>query len=396
METLDFKKYAKCLVFGSINISIENFVSLVVSILDADNKELLHPKELELQKQMRTSTLLRKPKKIGRNKPNNRDMVFIVGGNCGMGIKSLNYYHSIFDKVNKILSKHNSHILFVRGNNDNPAFFYEDKLGFSNIKCIKDYTVVEMKNYNILCIGGAISMDRQWKISQEKRTNKPLYFKDENVKYNEALLDEIISKYDIGCLITCASPTFTYPSSSIIDKSKWLANDTELLEDIKTERNIMDKIYSKLIEHNKKPFIWFYGKYNYSQHNKINDILFASLANSTYASINSLLRDYFNLSFEPNQKNIINQSAKMDFASTFETRYDINYNPIIENRFDEEDMLIGDEEDAPNIPNEEIMHPFDAPDIQNGRMIYDGVPNVQVNEAVMHLDLHAPHEIIGF
>lgn len=396
METLDFKKYANCLVFGSINISIENFVTLVVSILDADNKEFLHPKELELQKQMKASTSLRKAKKIGKNKPNNKDIVFIVGGNCGMGIKSLNYYHSIFDKVNKILSKHNSHILFVRGNNDNPAFFYEDKLGFSNIKCIKDYTVVELKNYNILCIGGAISMDRKWKISQEKRTNKPLYFKDENVKYNEALLDEIISKYDIGCLITCASPTFTYPSSSIIDKSKWLANDTELLKDINTERNTMDKIYSKLIEHNKKPFIWFYGKYNYGHHNKINDILFASLSSNTYASINNLLSDYFNLDFESNKKKATSPNFKyLDFGTT--TTYGINnYRPIIENRFDEEDMLIGENDDVP----EGIMHPFDAPDIQNERMIHGGVPNVQINEAVMHhpfdLQENAPHEIIGF
>ena len=67
--------------------------------------------------------------------------------------------------------------IYVRGNHDNPNLYVSDSpLNKSNITVIEDYTLVNTFDKNVLCIGGAISIDRS------RRTEGKSYWKNETVK----------------------------------------------------------------------------------------------------------------------------------------------------------------------------------------------------------------------
>lgn len=47
--------------------------------------------------------------------------------------------------MNEFLSKTDTTLIFVRGNNDDPSFYNEKKIDFSHIKTIPDYSVIITK-----------------------------------------------------------------------------------------------------------------------------------------------------------------------------------------------------------------------------------------------------------
>ena len=307
MELLNYNEIENLYVSGPILGDIEQFLKRIVSSLsEKEEIQMLHPKEKERQERLNSQSnegrygnilgdsLGRIRRKNFRDKQKSyNDSIVIVASNCGIGIKSNNYYKEIFEKFNPILEKNNCHILFVRGNYDNPSF-YDGSFGTTNIVCLKDYTVVKCKNFSVLCIGGGISIDRSWKKTQEERINKKLYFENENVTYNSDEIKNIIEHYTISAVVTCTSPSFTYPSTSAITSTKWANNDKSLSDELKKERAIMDTIYGDLVLAN-KPYVWFYGKFNQSQQAQANDILFVSLNKNNILSFNTLVEEYFGI-----------------------------------------------------------------------------------------------------
>jgi hypothetical protein len=113
---------------------------------------------------------------IKKSKKNNygiySNSLFIIAGDCGLGFNKQKYYDDIFEKFNKILSYNNTFIIFVRGNHDDPEYFDGKRINLSNIKAVPDYSVITAHDKNILCVGGAISLDRTWRIKKKKRINK--------------------------------------------------------------------------------------------------------------------------------------------------------------------------------------------------------------------------------
>lgn len=64
------------------------------------------------------------------------DTLLIVAGDCGFG----------FDK---------------------PAYFNEERIGYKRWRTVQDYSVISACNHNILCIGGAISIDWERRMKQQ-------------------------------------------------------------------------------------------------------------------------------------------------------------------------------------------------------------------------------------
>lgn len=99
--------------------------------------------------------------------------LFIVAGDCGFGFCETNYYHYLYNsKINRSLGKKGNAVLFIRGNHDDPAIFDGNTFNKKRAICIPDYSVVKTALHNILCVGGAISIDRSWRKEQS------------NLKYN--------------------------------------------------------------------------------------------------------------------------------------------------------------------------------------------------------------------
>ena len=89
------------------------------------------------------------------------DTLLVVAGDCGFGFEKKAYYEQILRRNAKRLNEANNWIVFVRGNHDNPAYFDGTTFKHKRMRCVPDYTVLQVCNHNILCVGGAISIDRK-------------------------------------------------------------------------------------------------------------------------------------------------------------------------------------------------------------------------------------------
>lgn len=216
------------------------------------------------------------------------DSIIFIAGDCGLGFNSEKAYLCLFEKMNKILEYNNTYVILVRGNNDNPEYFNGEKINFSNIKAVPDYSIISTSNKNVLCIGGAVSADRAWRKEQEKRIerfskDRKLYFENEAPVLDKEKMDEIfkeIAKIDI--VISHSAPSFATPSMHVGVK-EWEELDKELKDDINNERLTMDRIFEYLRDNNRKPSYWAYSHFNISYLEKRSDVVFRSIDGSDFS-----------------------------------------------------------------------------------------------------------------
>ena len=234
-----------------------------------------------------------------------KNCILFIAGDCGIGFYNEKYYQNLFESINNECIFRNIHLLMIRGNHDDPSYFNENKINFSNVKTLKDYTIVQTNDKNILCIGGGLSIDRSDRIyffnknvetkyeielefnkniSKEeiiKHTQKT-YWKDELPIYNENLLSFINDlSFNIDYVITHTSPNFAFKS----DKDGieyWINKDENLLKDLEHERLNVTKIYDFLIKNNNIIKKWVYGHFHERNEDNINGTRFIALSNADY------------------------------------------------------------------------------------------------------------------
>ena len=51
------------------------------------------------------------------------DTAIIFCGDIGMGFCKPEHYKTVFNKISRIINKCNVHLIFLRGNHDNPLYF---------------------------------------------------------------------------------------------------------------------------------------------------------------------------------------------------------------------------------------------------------------------------------
>jgi len=196
---------------------------------------------------------------------NYTEAVLIVCGDIGIGFHKDDYYSTLFKKLNLKLSKKGNHLVMFRGNHDNPDYFNGSFMKLKHLHVIPDYTVVEVVGVaNVLCIGGATSVDRSYRIRVEARSKRKSYWGDAELPFfDEEKLNEINSRYanNVQIIATHTCPTFAYPTTKqgILD---WLQEDEGLNQTLDYERNTMDKIFRKLQEQQMNITDWYYGHFH--------------------------------------------------------------------------------------------------------------------------------------
>lgn len=216
-----------------------------------------------------------------------RDTVVVVAGDCGFGFERMGYYENIVKRNSKRMNESNNRIVFVRGNHDNPAYFDGHTFRHERFVAVSDYSVVKVGGHAALCVGGAISIDRNYRIAAWSNAclsnMKPVvqndvlapnyYWSKEYPVLNSQLLDQVLSEQTIDVVITHSAPSFCELKSKL-GSNGWMVDD-ELYSDIKYERAVMDKLYEKLkgtsVTH------WCYGHFHQSWHSSIDGILFKML-----------------------------------------------------------------------------------------------------------------------
>ena len=98
------------------------------------------------------------------------DSTLIVCGDCCFGFHSASYYENHIRDLEKTCAKRNTFCFFLRGNHDDPNYFNGDLFKTGNVRTLRDYSVIQTYKIsdkekmhpcnNILCVGGAISIDR--------------------------------------------------------------------------------------------------------------------------------------------------------------------------------------------------------------------------------------------
>ena len=220
-----------------------------------------------------------------------KDTVVIVAGDCGFGFERKGAYENMVHKNSKRMSEANNRILFIRGNHDNPAYFDGQTFAHKRFIAIPDYSVVKANGHIVLCIGGAISLDRSYRITAwEKNQNKRYrygqeaegkdilspnyYWNNEAPKFNKESLTQVLKENCIDTIVTHTAPSFCELQSKAGLES-WAKNDDTLMYDIQQERSTMDNIHNALKGH---PIThWCYGHFHQSWHSTIDGILFKML-----------------------------------------------------------------------------------------------------------------------
>ena len=210
-----------------------------------------------------------------------KDTLFICAGDCGFGFNKKEYYSQIFNNLTKTASKLNCEFIFIRGNHDDKKYFDKRLINRKCFKTIPDYSVLQTPTHNILCIGGAISIDRTYRqsilkenalkysiyhgcsISEAEKLCPQVYWANEPCYYNKQALEELkLNNINIDVVCTHTCPSFTKPLGKE-NIGYWLSKDENLERDIDNERKVMDDIYYKLKSDGHKLEQWFYGHYHF-------------------------------------------------------------------------------------------------------------------------------------
>ncbi|MEK6829734.1 MAG: metallophosphoesterase [Nanoarchaeota archaeon] len=203
-----------------------------------------------------------------------QNSLVIVAGDVGIGFHKDGYYLTLFKKVEARLKKSNNIFLFIRGNHDDPDKWLDHlpfqkhwQDGNSHVRFVKDYTVVsahtDRRAHNILCVGGAISIDRV------HRTQGINYWANEPFVYDE---EKASSLEGITDIITHSCPDFCEPilKGGI---QHYISVDANLEADCDKERKDHTLLYNKVKEKNQVQR-YFYGHYHFYNKTNIGETMF--------------------------------------------------------------------------------------------------------------------------
>lgn len=210
------------------------------------------------------------------------DTLVVVCGDIGMGFSKPQYYTQEFAYHEKKLSKNNVMVAMLRGNHDNPLYFNNPELveGYTepgHIKLVPDYCILKTVCGNILCIGGARSLDKTMRVPDISWWEGEMVTLPSPEFYDE--LDGSDIKVDVVC--THASPSVAKPTDEMLDPNSqlilWSRHDKEVIDDNKRERGLLTDIFNTLKERGHNVHHWIYGHYHQSYYKEFADTTFIGL-----------------------------------------------------------------------------------------------------------------------
>ena len=210
-----------------------------------------------------------------------KDAHIIQVGDFGVGFNTFEKEKRMLEMYHTLLVKNNVKVWAIRGNHDYKPYFDNDPFGLTNIKLIPDYTVLNLGEKNILCVGGAVSVDRMWRYTKKQRCG---IFEDTKIGVERWWPDELFvldrdkikDLKDINIVVTHTCPDYCPPDNSFgfgpfVEGIIRQTGDIELKTDLILERNQVTELFHLLrlngnnIEHNyyghfhKKDDITMYG-----------------------------------------------------------------------------------------------------------------------------------------
>jgi predicted phosphodiesterase len=170
-----------------------------------------------------------------------------------MGFRPINDDIRIINTVDKIFRDSNNTAYLIRGNHDNPCY-WGLQFGLKNIIFAKDHDVYELEGKRILCVGGAISVDRM-----DRRIGMT-YWENEAPTYRKPkykTIDVVIS-HDAPICVNITHPYYS--------------NDESLKTDMWESRKILQQIDDEIGFQQ-----WIFGHHHTSTYNQIGEKIYRGL-----------------------------------------------------------------------------------------------------------------------
>jgi predicted phosphodiesterase len=187
-----------------------------------------------------------------------KDAHIIQVGDFGLGFQSIKKEKRLLEMYHQKLVNNNVFVWAIRGNHDYKPYFDNDPFGLTNIKLIPDYTVLNLCNKNILCIGGAVSVDRSWRMTKNQKLgihdgdDLKSWWHDEVFNLD---IDKLSTYRDIDVVVTHTAPHYC-PVDNICGFGPFVEGiinrgvDDKLKTDLLVERNQLTQAFQILKENN--------------------------------------------------------------------------------------------------------------------------------------------------
>ena len=199
------------------------------------------------------------------------DAHIIQVGDFGVGFQTVEKEKRMLEMYHPLLVKNNVHVWAIRGNHDYKPHFDNDPFGFTNIHLVPDYTVLNLAEKNILCIGGAVSVDREWRYTKKQKQgifeNTTLvvesWWPDERFFLD---IDKIKDLRGINIIVTHTCPDYCPPDNTFglgyfVEGIIKDTGDTELRTDLLVERNQVKEAFN-IIKMNNDITHHYYGHFH--------------------------------------------------------------------------------------------------------------------------------------
>lgn len=198
---------------------------------------------------------------IDRKKISNTS-IFQVG-DFGIGSNNPKKEMNRIFRINDYLKERNIVMYVIRGNHDDPYYFKGEHL-FSNLQFLPDYSVIELDNHKVLCVGGAISPDRKYRKIESGQLVKygscPNWWEEERFILKEELLKSL-KNIDIDIVITHSAPSYCKPNEFSENLKHYFKKDPSLKKELITEREELTKLFQLLNKNNDIKY-HFYGHFH--------------------------------------------------------------------------------------------------------------------------------------
>ena len=190
----------------------------------------------------------------------------ILAGDFGIGFEAMTDEVKRTFHLSKRMAHTDSVLYVVRGNHDNPEYF-TGRFDTDNLKLLPDYTVLNINGLNILCVGGAYSVDRtdRWSYFNPKENSKKSdtiarnnYWATEPFVYDH---DKVMSMKNINMVVTHSAPQICPPYTKQ-NLDFWAIADKNIVQDCRIERAQLFQLYDNLTQNGNKITHWFYGHFH--------------------------------------------------------------------------------------------------------------------------------------
>ena len=201
-----------------------------------------------------------------------KDTHIIQVGDFGVGFSRFEKEKRMLEMYHTQLVNNNVHVWAIRGNHDYKPYFDNDPFGFTNIHLVADYTVLNLADKKILCIGGAVSVDREFRYT--KKQKQGIY--ENNIGIESWWPDEIfvldIDKLkelrDINIMVTHTCPDYCPPDNTFglgyfVEGIIKETGDNQLRTDLNFERNQVTQAFAIVKMNNDIEFA-YYGHFHKS------------------------------------------------------------------------------------------------------------------------------------